>query len=364
MSWTGYACWGVGLEVPLFALGRLSTVLKSDRTGWFNRFNREPAMCPVLVKAINSETIKPVQTSQNGQNRSKIDPTRARFNCGQSEGCWDLQWHTSSTGGRRGDAPSPSACRIYPSYLITGPSKKPRVDTRDRKPPFQRVNAVYTPLTVPITQTLIAVEGKGLLTRPRSWKDSPQRPKSDKLCRFHNDYSHTTEECRYLKNEIERLIQNGYLQKYVCSEKVRGTGLYQKQEGDKARETKAASPEHSPKEGTKYASGSKREINDPPSRKGVIRMIVGGPIGRDSQNARKSQVREAHNISMKEVLDVEAREDAPLIQFGQAERSGPKTSQNDALVITASLANYEVGGIFIDSRSSADILFGEAYDQM
>ncbi|KAL0420802.1 UNVERIFIED_CONTAM: hypothetical protein Slati_3103100 [Sesamum latifolium] len=37
---------------------------------------------------------------------------------------------------------------------------------------------------------------------------------------------------------------------------------------------------------------------------------------------------------------------------------------NDALVITAILANYEVGRIFIDSGSSANILFGEAYDQM
>ncbi|KAL0426450.1 UNVERIFIED_CONTAM: hypothetical protein Slati_2819800 [Sesamum latifolium] len=34
------------------------------------------------------------------------------------------------------------------------PSKKPRVDLRERKPPFQRVNVVYTLLTVPITQAL------------------------------------------------------------------------------------------------------------------------------------------------------------------------------------------------------------------
>ncbi|KAL0405974.1 UNVERIFIED_CONTAM: hypothetical protein Slati_3911300 [Sesamum latifolium] len=52
-------------------------------------------------------------------------------------------------------------------------------------------------------------------------------------------------------------------------------------------------------------------------------------------------------------------EDAPLIQL-----DGPRTSHNDALVITALLANYEVGRIFIDSGSSVDILFGEAYDQM
>ncbi|KAL0428673.1 UNVERIFIED_CONTAM: hypothetical protein Slati_3042100 [Sesamum latifolium] len=44
------------------------------------------------------------------------------------------------------------------------PSKKSRADLRDRKPHFQRVNTVYTPLTVPITQTLMAVEEKGLIT--------------------------------------------------------------------------------------------------------------------------------------------------------------------------------------------------------
>ncbi|KAL0385988.1 UNVERIFIED_CONTAM: hypothetical protein Sradi_2993100 [Sesamum radiatum] len=89
------------------------------------------------------------------------------------------------------------------------PSKKPCGDIRDRKPSFQRVNAVYTPLTVPITQAFMAVEEKGLITRPGAWRDTPQRPKSHKFCRFHNDYGHTTEECRHLKNEIERLIQNG-----------------------------------------------------------------------------------------------------------------------------------------------------------
>ncbi|KAL0367023.1 UNVERIFIED_CONTAM: Transposon Ty3-G Gag-Pol polyprotein [Sesamum radiatum] len=50
--------------------------------------------------------------------------------------------------------------------------------------------------------------------------------------------------------------------------------------------------------------------------------------------------------------------------IGRAERSGPQTIHNDALVITATIANYEVGRIFIDSGSSTDILFGEAYDQM
>ncbi|KAL0416428.1 UNVERIFIED_CONTAM: hypothetical protein Slati_3474700 [Sesamum latifolium] len=57
-------------------------------------------------------------------------------------------------------------------------------------------------------------------------------------------------------------------------------------------------------------------------------------------------------------------EDTPIIQFGRAERSGPRSTHNDALVIMALLANYEVERIFIDSGSSADILFGEAFDEM
>ncbi|KAL0345503.1 UNVERIFIED_CONTAM: hypothetical protein Sradi_4381600 [Sesamum radiatum] len=153
------------------------------------------------------------------------------------------------------------------------PSKKPCVDFRDKKPPLQRVNAVYTPLTVPITQALMTVEGKCLLAQPRSWKDSPQCPKSDKFYRFHNDYGHTMEECRHLTNKIERLIQNGYLQEYACWKKARGTGPYQKQECNKAKEAKVSSPEHFLKEKAKHASGSWAVVNDPHC-KGVIPMIA------------------------------------------------------------------------------------------
>ncbi|KAL0343670.1 UNVERIFIED_CONTAM: hypothetical protein Sangu_1254400 [Sesamum angustifolium] len=63
-------------------------------------------------------------------------------------------------------------------------------------------------------------------------------------------------------------------------------------------------------------------------------------------------------------MDVEPANDAPLIQFGQQERCGPRAQRNDAQVITALLANYEIERVFIESGSSTDILFGKAYDQM
>ncbi|KAL0345585.1 UNVERIFIED_CONTAM: hypothetical protein Sradi_4389800 [Sesamum radiatum] len=109
-----------------------------------------------------------------------------------------------------------------------------------------------------------------------------------------------------------------------------------------------------------------KEKTDPTNvpRKGIIRMITGGPVGGNSHHARKAEVRRAHSETIIEVLDVEATEETPVIQFGRAERWGPWSAYNDALVITTLLENYEVERIFIDSGSSADILFGEAFNQM
>ncbi|KAL0406631.1 UNVERIFIED_CONTAM: hypothetical protein Slati_3977000 [Sesamum latifolium] len=92
-------------------------------------------------------------------------------------------------------------------------------------------------------------------------------------------------------------------------------------------------------------------------------MIAGCPVGGDSQRARKAQVQKAYGTSIKEIMDVEPANDA-LIQFDQEEQNVPGIPGNDALVITTLLANYEIERVFIDSGSSADILFGEAYDQM
>ncbi|KAL0281732.1 UNVERIFIED_CONTAM: hypothetical protein Sradi_7292100 [Sesamum radiatum] len=105
------------------------------------------------------------------------------------------------------------------------------------------------------------------------------------------------------------------------------------------------------------------KVNDPP-RKRVIRMIVSGFACGDSQRARKDQVREAYGMSVREVMDVEPANNAPLIQFDQEEQHGRRTLGNDALVITALLANYEIERVFIDSGNLTDIHFGEEYDQM
>lgn len=51
----------------------------------------------------------------------------------------------------------------------------------------------------------------------------------------------------------------------------------------------------------------------------------------------------------------------PSISFGLKDLAGVAFPHNDALVIRATIANYKVAQIMVDSESSINILFQEAF---
>ncbi|KAL0405274.1 UNVERIFIED_CONTAM: hypothetical protein Slati_3841300 [Sesamum latifolium] len=58
-------------------------------------------------------------------------------------------------------------------------------------------------------------------------------------------------------------------------------------------------------------------------RKGIIRMITGGPVGGDSHHARKAEIRRAHSETITEVLDVEAGKKPLLFNLGELNARDP-----------------------------------------
>ncbi|XP_073125378.1 uncharacterized protein [Henckelia pumila] len=73
----------------------------------------------------------------------------------------------------------------------------------------------FTPLRMSKTQALRICEEKRLLQRPPWSEQGPRRPKSDKYCDFHNEYVHITNDRRQLEQEIERIIQQDKVMKYI-----------------------------------------------------------------------------------------------------------------------------------------------------
>lgn len=65
------------------------------------------------------------------------------------------------------------------------------------------------------------LEGKKYVKWPNKMMADLSKKDNFKSYAFHRKVGHTTEEYRILKNEIHKLIQNGYLKEFMCHLKQR-----------------------------------------------------------------------------------------------------------------------------------------------
>ena len=94
-----------------------------------------------------------------------------------------------------------------------------RRDERRPKPLGGRFTS-FTPLTAPVDQVLMQIKDEEALTYLGKLKGDPNRRSKDKYCRFHRDHDHDTADCYDLKQQIEALIKQGKLQRFVKKERA------------------------------------------------------------------------------------------------------------------------------------------------
>ena len=87
-------------------------------------------------------------------------------------------------------------------------------EDRRSKPPIGKFTS-FTPLTAPINQVLMQIKDEGALTFPKKLKGDPNKRLRDKYCRFHRDHEHDTTDCYDMKQQIEALIRQWKLQRFV-----------------------------------------------------------------------------------------------------------------------------------------------------
>ncbi|XP_030970209.1 uncharacterized protein LOC115990519 [Quercus lobata] len=94
-----------------------------------------------------------------------------------------------------------------------------RRNERRSRPPTGKFTS-FTLLTTPIDQVLMQIKDEGALMFPGKLKGDPSKRPRDKYCRFHRDHGCDTANCYNLKQQIEALIRQGKLQRFVNKERT------------------------------------------------------------------------------------------------------------------------------------------------
>ncbi|XP_030936297.1 uncharacterized protein LOC115961456 [Quercus lobata] len=165
-----------------------------------------------------------------------------------------------------------------------------RREERRPKPMGGRFTS-FTPLTTPMDQVLMQIKDEEALTFPGKLKSDPNKRSRDKYCCFHRDHGHDTADCYDLKQQIEALIQQGKLQKFVSKER-----------------TDPPPQEQHPR----------RENERPRPPIGDIRMIVGRTVAAgSSKKARKTYLQMVQSVQLTGTVPKIARKECPIIGFSK-----------------------------------------------
>uniref|UniRef100_A0A2N9FY66 Uncharacterized protein n=1 Tax=Fagus sylvatica TaxID=28930 RepID=A0A2N9FY66_FAGSY len=202
----------------------------------------------------------------------------------------------------------------------------------------------FTPLNMSIDQVLLQIQDNPDIKWPGKLRSDPTKRSKDLYCRFHRDHGHTTEDCFALKQQIEALIRQGKLGKFVRQDK----------------------PEvrHEPRP-PRQDENKDRQEDRPRDIIGEIRTIVGGlASGGASRSSRKAYARQAHNILVTQRSRKSLKMDDQVISFSEDDARNIHHPHDDALVVTLTIAGFLTRRVLVDNGSSADIIYLPAYQQM
>ena len=179
------------------------------------------------------------------------------------------------------------------------------------------------------------IKDEGALTFPGKLKSDPNKQSRDKYCRFNRDYGHNTANCYDLKKQIEALIRQGKLQKFISMERTDPPPQDQHPRRDNERPR-------------------------PPIRD--IRIIIGGTAAAgSSKKAHKTYLRMIQNVQLMRTVQKIAWREGPIIGFSEEDARCLHHSHDDALIVSLRVGDYNMHRVLVDNGSSADILYYPAF---
>ncbi|KAJ8773046.1 hypothetical protein K2173_028223 [Erythroxylum novogranatense] len=179
---------------------------------------------------------------------------------------------------------------------------------------------------------------------------TPYKERNPNLyCRFHRDIGHDTENCWPLKKEIESLIQRGKLGRFI----KHGRNA----DRDNDNRIGRRNGERQPWRRNDRNDGGRNNANTDNRRK-----ERGRSRERDGRNAGQQDDRPT-GVS-RDSSTKKSRENNGMISFNESDIDSVSCPHDDALVVNLNMDGYEMKRVMIDTGSSVDLLYYEAFKQM
>ncbi|GAU27362.1 hypothetical protein TSUD_55150 [Trifolium subterraneum] len=207
-----------------------------------------------------------------------------------------------------------------------------------------KVQEEYTELNDSKVHVLDEILSSGLARLPPA-PDSNARMGANEnaWCHYHRAKGHDTEKCYRLKDLIDKLISSGHLRKFL------------------ERAAKGDLNKRSPPRSLRRSPPRKDDEKEP--KRIAVNTIAGGFAGGGESKAARKRYRRKIIQETNTVVHISSSR-APEISFSPSDGEGVFPHDDDPLVIQVQILNCDVKRVLIDSGSSADIMYWEAFKAM
>ncbi|XP_030969837.1 uncharacterized protein LOC115990117 [Quercus lobata] len=160
----------------------------------------------------------------------------------------------------------------------------------------------------------------------------PSKRNQNLYCAYHQEPGHTTDDCRNLKNHLDRLVQEGKLRHLLH----RPEG-WQEQSNIETRQSTLRPP-----------IGTINVILTTPGRTGSSPFRVMS-VGRFPTELNDRGSKRARVIA------------TPFIGFSEEDKQGTLQPHDDALVVTLRIEGYDVKRVLVDQGSAVEVMYPDLY---
>ena len=192
--------------------------------------------------------------------------------------------------------------------------------------------AVHAMFREPLHKILDKVKNEPFFQWPSRMAGDPSKRNQNLYCAYHQEPGHLTDDCRNLKNHLDRLVREGKL-RHLLHQPVG----WQEQSNIETRQSALRPP-----------IGTINFILAAPGRTGSnpFRVMSVGRLPPEADDREPKRARASPT---------------PLIGFLDEDKLGTLQPHDDALVVTLRIGGYDVKRVLVDQDSAVEVMYPDLY---